>query len=400
VQGTGAGAIAVTGSGVHVAYSLNGEVWYSRSPDGNTFGERNWLGFGTFPSLAADPSGRIHCIFFKPTGSTNENGVSLVVPIHMFKDSDGWSFPSAVCSASCTSGIWAQEPGNITVDSNGGLHFAWSNNPHDRGTQQGQFQGYYWIDYHTTTSVTPEGGSVVQAKLWGDDAPAQYLGYSPSKIVNLASAEVTATGTFKTQIQSQWKSVPYFCVQQEDRVSAIKVIAGNAQDSPLPQISVAPGDLANVSGPIATTNGERTIGFLNQSGIVQGVSYAKSGTASNPIRPLFMSTAAVGGATVSWAIGPTGGVGSNNVGLLVAIVGRVVMTATDERGVRVLYVDDGSNAPCGPATGCKVYAPGSTAQVGDLVKVVGVSSVEPYGQGYIRVVMPRDANAVSVIVGG
>ena len=399
-QGVGAGSIAVASGGeVNVVYASGGGVWHTYSTDGVTFQMPRYLGAGSNPSLYADSTGRLHCLFFSPTGSRNESNVDLVRPIHMFKDPDGWSVPTAICGPSCTSGTWAQEPGNLVADSSGGLHFAWSNNPHDRGTQGAQFQGYYWIDYHTTTPVEAEGGEIVQAKLWGDDAPAVQLGYGPSKVVSLASGEVTATGTFKTQVQSAWKSVPYFCVEQEDRASAIKVIAGSAQDSPLPAIAVAPGDLATVSGPIATTNGERTIGYLTSDGVAHGVSYAKSGTASDPIQPLFMSTRAVGGATLISTPGVTGGNGANNVGLLVGIAGTVVMSSTDERGVRILYVDDGSRAPCGPSTGCKVYAPGSDAQAGHFVTVLGVSSIEPYGQSYIRVVMPRDADAVNVITG-
>ena len=398
-RGAGAGAIAVAGGIIHAAYSLNGEVWYTSSADGVTFEAPSYLGPGANPSLCADPSGRIHCLFFRPTGSSNENGVPLVAPVHMFKDPDGWSVPSAVCSPSCTSGIWAQEPGTIVVDSNGGLHFAWSNNPHDRGTQQGQFQGYYWIDYYTTTPFVPEGGPIVQAKLWGDDAPAQQLGYAPSKIVSLTSAQVTAVGTFKMQVSSAWKSVPYFCVEQEDRASGIKVIAGNAQDSPLPAVSVSPGDLVDVSGPIATTRGERTIGYLSSDGTAHGVTYHKSGVAPEVIAPLFMSVRSVGGAALPWAQGVKGGTGPNNIGLLVAVAGRVTAVETDERGVPVLYVDDGSNAPCGSRTGCKVYAPGSDAQVGDFVSVVGVSSLELCGEDYVRVVNPRGSDSVRVIPG-
>ncbi|MGB9620109.1 MAG: hypothetical protein ACPL7K_06840, partial [Armatimonadota bacterium] len=384
-------------STIHVVYSLNGEVWYTSSADGVTFEDPSYLGPGIHPGLCTEPSGRVHCVFFSPTGELNENGVPLVEPIHMFRDAEGWSVPRAICTPSCTSGVWAQEPGELVADSGGGLHFAWSNNPHDRGTQQGQFQGYYWIDYYTTTPVTPEGGPILQAKLWGDDAPAKQLGWAPSKVVDLVSAQVTATGTFKMQVASTWKSVPYFCVEQEDRVSAIKVIAGDAQDSPVPVLSISPGDLVSVSGVIATTNGERTIGYLASDGTAHGVSYQNLGRAAELIAPLLMGVRSVGGATAPWAQGVKDGVGPNNVGLLVKIAGRVVATGTDERGVRILYVDDGSRAPCGPAFGCKVYAPGSSAQTGDFVTVVGVSSLELDGQDYIRVVIPQSSDSVSIL---
>jgi len=292
------------------------------------------------------------------------------------------------------------EPGNLVIDSTNGLHFAWSNNPHDLGWQSGQFLGYYWIDYYTTTPVQPQASDIAAAKYWGDDAPLTERGYPPSKIVDLYSKEVTAIGTFKFRItggSNSWKSVPCLYIQDSNRVSAIRVIAGDAQDSPIPSLSIAAGDLVNVSAPMSTINGERTLGYLTQDGIAHDVSFYKVGTAAAPTRPFFMNVKSLGGAALGSTIGPTGASGANNVGLLVTIAGTVTSISTDERGVPVLYVDDGSNISGGDGIGCKVYLPGSSLQQGDFLSITGISSLEYYDptpgnpgdESYIRVLIPR-----------
>jgi hypothetical protein len=409
-RGVRAGSIAAsTNSAVSVVYERNGGIWFAQSADGEEFGIPQYLGQGAFPSVAAEPNGRVHVLFYAPTGIMNEHGVAMVVPTHIVWDVSGWSYPAQVCPPSCTSGSALQQPGNLAVDSSGGLHFAWSNNPHDPGWQMGRFLGYYWIDYHTTVPIDPQISDIAAAKLWGDDLLCGQLGYPPSKIVSLAAKEVTAVGAFgyaaRVGEQTVWKSVPCFYVQEGDRSSGIRVIAGDARDIPLPPVGVRPGDLVNVTGIISTIDGERTIGRLTQDGAAHEAAFTVVGSVSNPVSPVGMRVKDLGGAAVGPTLGVTGGLGANNVGLLVRVVGTVVSVSNDERGVTVLYIDDGSNTPCGSATGVKVYAPGASVQVGDLVVVTGVSSVEQYDssqavagdESLIRVVMPRDGLNVEVV---
>lgn len=409
-RGARAGSIAAsTSAAVSVVYERDGGIWFSQSPGGEEFGTPQYLGEGAFPSIAVEPDGRVHVLFFAPTGTVNEHGVEMVVPIHMSRDASGWSYPAQVCEPSCTSGSVLQEPGNLVADSSGGLHFAWSNNPHDPGWQMGQFLGYYWIDYHTTAPIDAQASDIAAAKLWGDDLLCEQLGYPPSKIVSLAAKEVTAVGAFRYAAhvggQTVWKSVPCLYVQEGDRSSGIRVIAGDARDLPLPPAGVQPGDLVNVTGIISTIDGERTIGCLTQDGSAHEAAFTVVGRAPSPASPVGMRVRDLGGAAVGPTPGVTGGLGANNVGLLVRVVGTVVSVSSDERGVTVLYIDDGSNTPCGAATGVKAYAPGASAQVGDLVVVTGVSSVELYDpspalvgdESLIRVVMLRDGISIEVV---
>lgn len=73
--------------------------------------------------------------------------------------------------------------------------------------------------------------------------------------------------------------------------------------------------------------------------------------------------------------------------------------------MKVVWIDEGSHVPCGPSTGCKVYAPDSTAQTGSFVTITGITSTELYDptpgapgdKSYIRVVMPVSPTALQTI---
>ena len=85
-----------------------------------------------------------------------------------------------------------------------------------------------------------------------------------------------------------------------------------------------------------------------------------------------MTTGAVGGADVPpYLVGVREGVGTNNIGLLVRVAGRV----TYKIG-QYIYVDDGCNIPDTSSTriGVMVKCPDTTTpvQVGDSVVVTGV----------------------------
>lgn len=409
-RGVGAGEIAAAADGtVAAVYVLDGDVWFTAGSDdgsgGLLFEPPVCLGRGKHPRIAFGPDNRAHVIMFADTGAFNISGAPLVVPIHLYRGPQGWSMPSAVCGPSATSGIWAQEPGDLAVDSEGNLHFVWSNNPQDPGWTNGVFEGYYWIDYHTTGPMDPVGSDIAAAKLWGDDIAAG-KGYPAGKVVQLSSKQVTAVGAFPFEAaagaSTVTRSIPCFYIQESDRSSGIRVIAGPATDNPAPQIGVSPGDLVTVSGVLSTINGERTIGYLTAEGQPRGVTYAVTGSGPPPA-PLFMRVSNLGGGGLGPTSGAADGAGANNVGLLVRVAGRVLATDTDPRGVRVLYVDDGSGPPCGPARGFKLYDTAATAQVGDLIVVDGGSSVEVLDassqnsgdETVIRVVMPRAAASVA-----
>lgn len=220
------------------------------------------------------------------------------------------------------------------------------------------------------------------------------------------SREVVVTGTFKHQVQSgastTWKSVPFCFVVDNDRLDAVRVITGSAQDSPVAPESVRPGDKISVTGSYFTIDGVKTVGAVTADGTLVDAAIEKTGEAADPVRPVMMAVKNIGGGATESKTGVTGGLGPNNVGMLVKTFGRVKAVDTDERGVKVLYIDDGSNVACGPSKGFRLTAPGSDAQVGDFVIVTGSSSVDLYDptpgspgdESYIRSVVPRDIRSV------
>jgi hypothetical protein len=222
----------------------------------------------------------------------------------------------------------------------------------------------------------------------------------------LDAHEVTVTGTFKHLVKAGstnvWKSVPFCSIQDDNGLDAVRVVTGNAQDSPVPPDSIKPGDLVTATGSYTTIDGQLTLGALTDEGTAVDVTVNKVGVASNPARPRTMSVRNLGGITVGNKTGVTGGLGPNNVGMLVSVCGRVQAVSTDDRGLKVLYIDDGSNVPCGVWKGCKVYAAGFDAVVGDCVIATGVSGVEIYDptpavpgdETRIRVLIPRDIRHV------
>ena len=131
---------------------------------------------------------------------------------------------------------------------------------------------------------------------------AASLGYPPSKIVSLSrrrspNRDVQVPDWNGTA--TAWKSVPCFYVQERARSSGIRVIAGNAQDSPIASISVGAGDLVDVSGAISTINGERTVGCLTQDGLAYGVTVLECGN-SQPSSEAALHAHQVAGRLSSW----------------------------------------------------------------------------------------------------
>lgn|GEM_PF-1840963 len=155
----------------------------------------------------------------------------------------------------------------------------------------------------------------------------------------------------------------------------------------------APGDLVAVSGVMGTLpTGER---FL------QAGSVSRAGEAA--ARPVFLRTRDVGGGdwlfdpvTGAGQRGAAGGVGLNNVGLLVTVAGRV--TAAEEGA---FTVDDGSGA-AGPSGGGGLRVLAGTAPVppvGAPVRVTGISSLGSTSGLPAPQLLPRSA-VDTVLVGG
>ena len=389
---------------LHVVYEQDGQIWYTWSAVGSSWTRRVGLGTGRWPEAVAGPDGRVHIVLFKPTGTLNSHGTSLYTPIHTFYEAGRWSLPRAICAPSATIGHPLERPGDFAVDSAGGLHFVWCHNPNDLGWQGEVFRGFFWVDYYTTGPANPYGGGIGEAKLWGGDGPAAELDLPATKLLTLSGKLVTAAGSFKHYVSNPpgWKCVPCFYVQEDDRSSAIRVIAGNAAVCP-PSLSGLPslGQRVSVTGALATVDGERTVGSMDAQGNARDVTWSSQSqvAAGDLPSPIFLSIRTLGGGQLGPTPGVSGGTGLNNVGLLAKVSGRVTSIGVDEAGLPVFYLDDGSAGPI------RVRNPGVQIKTSQFVVVTGASAVDlqdsnPSVSGdeiYAPTVMPSSAADVEVV---
>ncbi len=186
---------------------------------------------------------------------------------------------------------------------------------------------------------------------------------------NTDGTSVTLTDQVVSASPVEFGSVMY--VQEVDRSSGIKVNRGTVVTD------AVIGSLVTVSGTIGLTNGERIINSptITTTGSVTSVS------------PLGIGNRWVGGdAFGSHTPGVTGGVGLNNICLLIRTWGRVTALGSD-----YFYVDDGQALTDGSGnTGIKVYTGGLTKPgLNQYAVVTGISSSEVSGSTTRRLIRPR-----------
>lgn len=168
-----------------------------------------------------------------------------------------------------------------------------------------------------------------------------------------------------------------FYVEESDRSAGLMVYCGSSGD-----IQTSIGDMVRIRGKIDYVGGELAI---------TSPRVIAAGTGTVP-RAVGMQTKAIGGALPLYG-GETPGIGLSNTGLLVRVWGRVRSV-----GWNYFYLDDGSGLRDGSGfEGLKVYT--GTAprpQVGHLVSVTGISSVEsPAGSGvHVPVLRIRTASDI------
>jgi hypothetical protein len=115
----------------------------------------------------------------------------------------------------------------------------------------------------------------------------------------------------------------------------------------------------------------------------------------DPLGPLYMNVPNIGGGALNqWTPGVVGGVGLNNVGLLVRTCGGVV-SYRDPQG-RFFYLDNGDNLYDGSHYGIRVicddqYGGGKLAMplFGKYVIVTGISSTAIVSGHTVRAIRPR-----------
>ncbi len=207
---------------------------------------------------------------------------------------------------------------------------------------------------------------------WAGETPV------PVVIQRLADAKMLDDGTLvsiagRVASSAAGEYDGFLYIQDPDRTSGIRVAA------PLSALQgVARGSIVNVIGRLGTT--------ANQERQIVGPVVVVTGSTTPP-RPYTMRGTAVGGGgleSVFNQTGPTGGKGTNNVGLLIRTFGRVVATVP---GFAVL--DDGSRQfRVDTSFGC---APTS----GQYLTVVGVSSLYFSGETLWPQLLPRNAADLS-----
>jgi len=157
-----------------------------------------------------------------------------------------------------------------------------------------------------------------------------------------------------------YSGVDFFYIEEDSRASGLRV------ESPAHRVPMGEG--ADVEGTIRTNaDGER---YVEASLVVDN----EPGNAA----PVAMLTRSLGGGGWFWVPGGTSGqrgvkngFGLNNIGLLVAVLGKVTYSCTD-----YFYVDDGSMLDDGSGhKGVRVLSPdGSNPDGGGFVGVGGISS--------------------------
>ncbi|MCL5103580.1 MAG: Ig-like domain-containing protein [Armatimonadetes bacterium] len=153
----------------------------------------------------------------------------------------------------------------------------------------------------------------------------------------------------------------YFCLEEPDRSSAIRVDA--------PYAYVMPGDLVEISGSVWTVGGEKRLVADVLPDWTNDVTVLDSGY---PVpRPIGMPCKAVGGGACGiFAPAVGSAVGTNNTGMLVRIWGKVTEGSTSYNGGYGYYLDDGSNVVAdGGRHGIRVYE-GVWRNTGDFVSGV------------------------------
>jgi hypothetical protein len=148
-------------------------------------------------------------------------------------------------------------------------------------------------------------------------------------------------------------------VEDPDRTSGVRVATS--------QSGLAIGDRVNITGTVST----RTVsGYPSERQIsATSVTKVSSGT---PLKPIAMGCEAVGGATVGLIPGVKDGIGTNNMGLLVKVYGKVTKIVGS-----YIFVDDGSKVENVSGLGSEIgvmvrCATTPTFPVGSIVSATGI----------------------------
>ena len=286
------------------------------------------------------------------------------------------------------------------TDAAGQLHATWSGSDPESGIAEYQYavgtapddleSVVAWTSVETDTSVTTSGLTLVSGTTYYIGVKARNgagAWCSPAVSDGITAADVVAT-IAEAKNRANGKAVmlqdkvvsadfdTFFYITENDWSSGIRVNGTSPDES----------ELADVSGVLQTIAGERVI-------TLPDVGSTTGGTVPDP---LFLTNKVIGGGELNaYTPGITGGVGVNNIGLLISTSGRVKYV---ESGF--FYIDDGRALEDGSGhIGVKVDASTLTTlpeQDVDYVRITCISSTEQPGANVIRLLRPRgDADVVT-----
>jgi len=273
------------------------------------------------------------------------------------------------------------------TDCTGQLHATWSGSDPESGCMEYQYAigttpgdlgtVVPWTSTGTGTSFTTTGltlnsGTTYYVGVKGQNGvgtwstPVVSSGVTAADVVaSIAEAKALADGKAvmltDRVVSASFGSFYYICEGQVDQVSGLRVGGGQPE----------PSDLVDVSGILATVNGERVL----------TAPYTVATTGPGLPNPLFMINRSVGGA------GVTGNINLNNVGLLIAVAGRVY------NGPSGYFLVGGTeNSPMIKVDAGILMSPPAT---GNYVRVIGICSAEESGGIVTPVLIPRDDSDVA-----
>jgi hypothetical protein len=399
---------------------------------GATWSPLTYLNDGHYPSLDAY-GGYAHLVYQwaggKPTGYRRWDGSNWTAPERCTPETNwqGWADVAADAAGvvhvvydqsavfyvnSSIDNIAPLPPTSFTaVASDGSAQLSWRNpsDPDFAGTvirgKIGSYPTSPWdgnlicnrvtapgaTDTYTVTGLA-NGTTYYFSAFAYDGVPnyssAAHVSATPHK-TTCGELKLLADGAFATLtgevVSAVFSSDGVIYVEEPDRSSGIRVVANTT--------GLAVGDRVNVTG----TMGTRVVsGYVSER---QVSSATVTKTSSGPaLTPLAMGCSSVGGAAVGGVPGVKDGVGTNNMGLLVKIAGRV----TKVLGTYV-YIDDGSGVEnasgSGPEVGVMVRCVSTpTFPTGSIVSATGIieGSIPTGWTTNRRYIRARDASDVRV----
>ncbi|MCL5104106.1 MAG: S8 family serine peptidase [Armatimonadetes bacterium] len=197
--------------------------------------------------------------------------------------------------------------------------------------------GFGLVSAYRALSLTPENGKTI----------GQLADIASNNAVIVTNAVITGGST---------DLADRLYIEQPDRASGIMLPFTTKPTG------FVEGDRVNVIGTLMTISGERAI---------QGAGLTKVGS-DTPLKPIGMPTKAVGGTSIGLKSGITNGNGTNNIGLLVTVYGRITTS-----GWNYMYIDDGAKLQDGSGmNGLKIITDSFTKPSTGYMRVTGIVSVE------------------------